>query len=289
MPGILRPIDNIQSKTSRYDRLSAGLTAMVLLCGFVVSCMFLIWLTSVFRFDQPSVTQFIDDNPGEDGNDKPEGFEDDDHQPGVEDFPEIETPQLAEALEAVTNAVSTVQANSEHVSGDAAVQGKGNGYGSREGGTSGSGSGLPDYKRWKIQFEVDDIQLYKKLLDHFEIHIGVVPAEPPNVWRIANVSKQPQIINSNRKKEGKTLRFQHRRPLLRKWDSKIAKDAGVDVERNAILVQFYSPQLRTQIRRIEAEFLAGVDRKISDVRKTNIHVEPSAVGFQFVIKNCEYQ
>ncbi len=289
MPAILRPTDNIQTKTSRYDRLSAALTAMVLLCGFVVSVMFLIWLTSVFQFEQPTVTQFNDDNPGEDGNDKPEGFEDDDHEPGVEDFPEIETPQLAEALEAVTNAVSTVQANSEHVSGDAAVQGKGGGYGSRDGGPSGTGSGLPDYKRWKIQFEVDDIQVYKKLLDHFEIHIGVVPADPPNLWRIANVSKQAQVINSNREKESKTLRFQHRRPLLRKWDAQLAKNAGVNVERDSVLVQFYSSQLRSQIRQIEAEYLAGVDRQVSDVRKTNIGVEPSGGGFQFVVKNCEYQ
>ena len=91
--------------------------------GFLVAVLFLIWLTSVFKFERNVAPPFVPATIGDDGNDKPEGFEDDALDPGVEDFAEVETPQLAEALEAVSNAVSTIRANSEHVSGEAAVSG----------------------------------------------------------------------------------------------------------------------------------------------------------------------
>lgn len=121
---IKRPVDSVESKTSAYDRLSSGLTAMILLVGFLVTVLFIIWFTSVFKFERNVAPPFVPATIGDDGNDKPEGFEDDELDPGVEDFAEVETPQLAEALEAVSNAVSTIRANSEHVSGDAAVMGR---------------------------------------------------------------------------------------------------------------------------------------------------------------------
>lgn len=286
---LIRTLDSVQSKTSNYDRLSAALTSLVMLIGFVVTCLFLIWLTSVFNFDQRAATPFLDNNPGEDGNDKPEGFEDDELEPGVEDFPEIETPALAEALEAVSDAVSTVQANSEHVSGDAAVMGKGGGYGSRDGGPSGSGDGIPDYKRWKISFEVNDVETYKRLVDHFEIHVGVVSPDSEDIWRVSNVSGRAQVSESNRKAEAKILHVKHSKPRLRNWDFDIAKDAGVPISKRSVLVQFYTPALRTNIRRLEAEYLAQADRELRDVRKTFIRVEPTSGGFEFTIDRCEYR
>ncbi|QEG20637.1 hypothetical protein [Mariniblastus fucicola] len=285
---ITRPIDRVESKTSAYDRLSAWLTALITLVGFLVTMLFLIWLTSVFKFERNVAPPFVPATIGEDGNDKPEGFEDDELDPGVEDFAEVDTPQLAEALEAVSNAVSTIRANSEHVSGDAAVMGKGGGYGSREGGPSGSGDGIPDYKRWKIVYEVDNKDTYKDQLDYFNIQIGVIPAVGETVYRISNVSKRGQVTQTSREKEKKSLLFSHAKLRMKKWDQEIAASLNIDTS-GATMAQFYDQQTRFTIAKAEDDYLKSVDRELKEVRRTNIRVEADGGGFKFTIVNCEFQ
>ncbi len=288
MSMIYKPVDKVQSRTSGYDRLSAWLTAMIMLVGFLVATLFLIWLTSVFKFDSNVAPPFVPANIGEDGNDKPEGFEDDELDPGVEDFAEVETPQLAEALEAVSNAVSTIRANSEHVSGDAAVMGKGGGFGSREGGPAGSGKGIPDYKRWKIVYEVDNKDTYKKQLDFFNIHVGIVNSVPEDIWRISEVSKRARVQKTTRADEAKSLRFSHAKIRMKKWDQEIARKAGVSTD-GVLMVQFYPQNTRLMIAKAEDDFLKGSGRELKDVRRTNIKVEADGAGFKFTIVSCIYK
>lgn len=286
---IQRPIDKVESRTSAYDRLSSALVALILLIGFLVSTLFLIWLTTVFHFDNNVAVALQPNNPGDDGNDKPEGFEDDELDPGVEDFPEIETPALAEALEAVTDAVSSIQANSEHVSGDSAVMGAGGGYGSREGGTPGTGTGIPDYKRWKISYEVDDINTYKQQLDFFGIEIGVVASQSEDIWRIGNLSTRPVVKTSSRSLEDKTLRFSHIKARMKRWDRNIAKDAGAPSDSSVSMVQFYPEDTRGLITNTEAQYLKSINRKLDDVRRTNIKVEQDGGGFKFTVVDCAFK
>lgn len=285
---ITRPVDRVESKTSAYDRLSAWLTALIMLVGFLVTVLFIIWFTSVFKFERNVAPPFVPATIGDDGNDKPEGFEDDELDPGVEDFAEVETPQLAEALEAVSNAVSTIRANSEMVSGDAAVMGKGGGYGSREGGPSGSGKGIPDYKRWKIVYEVDNKDVYKQQLDFFNIRIGVIEPVGEKIYQISNVSKRVDVYETSRTKEEKSLHFYHAKKRMKKWDQEISQRAGVNTS-GALMVQFYSEDTRFKIAKAEDDYLKSVGRELQDVRRTNIKVIPSGGGFMFKIQNCVYK
>jgi len=288
MSVIIRPKGGAEFKTSGYDRLSAALTAMILLVGFVVATLFLIWLTSVIRFDSNVATPFKATDVGDDGNDKPEGFEDDQLDPGVEDFAEVETPQLAEALEAVSNAVSSIRANSEKVSGDAAVQGKGSGYGSRDGGPSGTGDGVPEHKRWKISYEVDNQQTYRRQLDFFGIEIGVVEPVGERIFRISGVSAKPQATESSREKESRSLRFSHSKPRMKRWDQEIGQSARVETTGN-LMVQFYNDNTRNLIAKAEDDYLKSVGRVLSEVRRTNIKIiDDGNGGFAFSIDSCQY-
>lgn len=285
---IKRPVDSVQSKASAYDSLSAWLTALIMLVGFLVTILFIIWFTSVFKFERSVAPPFVPATMGDDGNDKPEGFEDDELDPGVEDFAEVETPQLAEALEAVSNAVSTIRANSEHVTGDAAVMGKGTGYGSREGGPSGSGDGIPEHKRWKIVYEVDNKDTYKKQLDFFAIRIGVVNPVSDKIYQLGNLSRRTQVVETNREKEAKSLYFAHSKMRMKKWDQEISQKAGVNTN-GALMVQFYSEKARLAIAKAEDDFLKGVGKELKEVRRTNIKVVVDGSGFKFDIVNCEYR
>lgn len=285
---ITRHVDNVETKASSYDRLSAGLTAMILLVGFFVATLFLIWLTSIIRFDSNVATPFEAADIGDNGNDKPEGFEDDALDPGVEDFAEVDTPQLAEALEAVSNAVSTIRANSEHVSGDAAVMGKGGGYGSRQGGPSGTSDGVPAHERWKIVYEVDSQQVYKEQLDFFNIQIGVIEPVGDRVFRVSNVSKGGKAVQRAREQERKSLHFAHSKLRMKRWDEEFCRAAGVTTAGN-LLVQFFDGNTKNLIAKAEDDYLKSVGRELKDVRRTNIKVVPKGSGFEFLIENCQYR
>ncbi len=52
--------------------------------------------------------------------------------------------------------------------------GKGGGFGSREGGPGTGGDGIPEYKRWIINYESENIDTYAKQLSFFNIDVGVI-------------------------------------------------------------------------------------------------------------------
>ena len=272
---------------SSYDRLSAILIACIAIIGFMTTILFLIWLTTNVDYSAP--TQLADITEiGDTGDEKPEGFEDDAFEPGVEEFPEVEIPQLAQAIEAVTDAVSSVRANSEKVSGDAAQMGKGKGFGAREGGPGGGGGeGLPEFKRWKINYEAADIETYKKQLSFFGIDIGVVRRDNDDVFRISDPAGKAEVIKSTRANE-KNLFFAHIKRRMMRWDESIAASVGVDSQ-DANLIQFYPDKARVRIRAQEAQFLAKDQRKLADIRQTIIKLATLNEGFDFVVEDVVYR
>ena len=103
-----KPKINVETKSSIYDRVNAILIAALVLFGFLFAVLFLIWVTTVVDFSGPSGihVELTGETPGEE---KPKGEADDAEDPGVEEYPEVETPQLANALEAVADSVSSIQ------------------------------------------------------------------------------------------------------------------------------------------------------------------------------------
>ena len=271
---------------SSYDKLSAILIAAITIIGFMTTILFLIWLTTDVDYTAPTQGVEITDI-GDPGDEKPEGFEDDAFEPGVEEFPEIDVPQLAQSIEAVTDAVSSVRANSEKVSGDAAQMGKGKGFGAREGGPGGGGDGIPEFKRWKINYEASDIDTYKKQLSFFDIDIGVIRRDSDDVYRIKDPGAKMEVVKSSREQE-KSLYFAHIQRRMMRWDEAIASTAGVNTV-GANLIQFYPEKARSRIRAQEAQFLAKDGRKLPDIRQTIVKLATLNDGFDFVVEDVLYR
>lgn len=277
----------VETNVSSYDLLNAFLLSAIMMFGTFATILFLIWYTSLERDAGPEV--FVEQPFSEDsGDSKPEGVADDELEPGVEDFPEIETPQLAMALEAVTDAVSAIRANTDAVSGDALLQGRGGGAGSRDGGGIGPGTGIPEYKRWVINYESTDIDQYADQLSFFNIDIGVVKSDSNAIFRIRDAGNNAKLIDSNREQEQKTLRFSHKQRRMKRWDQVIGKRAGANTD-NSLLCQFYPESTRKIIRQVEAQALAEKGRKLSDVRQTILKVQPAGNGFEFVVLDFNYR
>ena len=275
-----------ETKVSGYDMLSAILIASITIIGFMTSILFLIWLTTDVDYTAP--TQGVEITEiGDPGDEKPEGFEDDAFEPGVEEFPEVDVPQLAQSIEAVTDAVSSVRANSEKVSGDASQMGKGKGFGAREGGPGGGGDGIPEFKRWKINYEASDIETYKKQLSFFDIDIGVIRRDSDDVYRIKDPGAKLEVVKSSRENE-KSLYFAHIQKRMMRWDEAIASTAGVNTG-GANLIQFYPEKARSRIRAQEAQFLAKDGRQLPDIRQTIVKLATLGDGFDFVVEDVLYR
>ena len=279
----------VETSVSGYDIVNAFLISSIVVIGTLVSILFLIWLTMLMsNRSAPDPGVLVETSFGDE---KPEGFEDDIYEPGVEEFPEVDVPQLADAIEALTEAVSSVEAAIEARDGDAAEMGRGKGFGSREGGPgSGNFRGIPDYKRWKIEYDTPDQQTYASQLSFFGINIGVISKRSNDIVMLADPGNAPRTIRSERTAEGKVLYFVHEKQQLRKWDQFLVKKNGIDFNKSdQFTVQFYSPETRVMLRQIEAQHLANKGIQLVDVLKTRFKVVSDGGGFKFRIVSVDHK
>lgn len=280
-----KPKFNVETKSSSYDRVNAFLVAGLVMLGFLFAVLFLIWVTSVVDFSQRTEGPLIVD-PGDKGEDKPKGEADDAEDPGVEEFPEVDTPQLANALEAVADSISSVQGALEKRSGSAAQMGKGSGFGSREGG-GGGGGGTPEYKRWIINFSAANPQTYAKQLSFFKIDIGVVSETKQSIRRLVDPAGAKRVINSNRKTEAKSVYFVHKKQRFLAWDRVLAGESGIDTD-DSLTVQFYPDETRLLIRTAEAKKLQEAGKTVPDVKNTILKVVPDGSNYKFEVTEFIY-
>ncbi len=281
------PILNVETEVSRFDSINAMLIASVGIFGLLAAILFMIWLTTAFDFSIQKIPLVLIP-VGESGDGKPLGELDDFLEPGVEEFPDVDEPQLAMALEAVTDSVSSVNGVLAERSGSSSQMGKGRGFGSREGGPGNGGGGVPEHKRWIIQYESDSIDTYAKQLSHFNIDIGVVDNLPNKIVRIHDPGGSVTVIQSTRESEAKTLRFIHKKPSLQRWDKTLATRQNVSLE-DATTCQFYPELTRQKIRLVEALALQAAGKTLIEVRNTTLKVEPEGDGFVFKVVDILYR
>ncbi len=281
-----KPKINVETKSSIYDRVNAILIAALVMFGFLFAVLFLIWVTTVVDFSGPSGihVELTGETPGEE---KPKGEADDAEDPGVEEYPEVETPQLANALEAVADSVSSIQGALEKRSGSAKQMGRGSGFGSREGGGSG-GDGIPEYKRWIINYSAADTDTYAKQLSFFSIDIGVVSESKQSIKRLVDPGGARRVISSDRKTEAKNIYFVHKKQRFLAWDRALAERAAIDTKA-ALTVLFYNDQTRQIIRVVEATKLKELGKTLADVKNTIFKVVPSGNGYKFEVTDIIYR
>ena len=282
-------IVNVETGVSRYDLLSGAMSAAIALFGFLATILFLIWLTTAFKFDREVEANNV---PWDSyGDEKPEGYEDDVLEPGVEEFPEIEEPALKDSLEAVTDALSSVSASLAAIDGDSPVVGSGSGAGSTDGGEgTGNSDVVPEHSRWKIEYASDNIGTYADQLSYFRIDIGVVSINSNEIVRVKDPGGELRTENSNRAREAKakSLYFGHAKKKLKRWDVRLASQAGVNLAGGDVF-QFYPNETRVLLRSAEAAYVATKNHTIQDIGKTFFRIVPAGNGFAFEVSSMQFR
>jgi len=292
-----RPVDvdrNLQgeytldTRTSTYDKFNAFLISSITIVGTLVFLGILIWLT-LFEWGTPTRTVAMEEMIG--NEDRPEGVADDWQEPGVEEFPEVEQPQLADAIEALTDAVSSVRAQVEEYDGNAVKMGTGTGLGDERERGSGRGNAraIPEAQRWRIQYSAKTLGEYAKQLEYFEVELGAVSKTTARIDLISNLmASKPSLSFTDRSSE-KRLYFSYRASRLKKWDQFLAKKAGVGDITQRIIVQFYEEPVRAQLRQLEKERFTSDGKSLMEVKKTHFRVRPKGNGFEYYVHRIEYR
>lgn len=277
----------VETRVSSYDKLNAILLSLLVLVGLFVALLFFMWLTSNYK--PPAIvteTNFLIGDPGEE---KPEGVADDVLEPGVEEFPEVETPQLADALLAVTNSVSTILARNEQRDGNAAQMGRGRGLGSRDGG-GGGGQGWPS---WNIEFEAKDRKSYYGQLSFFKIELGAIHKVNNNVYRLSDPGGAASVRESSRgnEKANRTVLFSHRIRKLEDWDKELLRKSSSSLARldDYLVGQIYPQELINLLRGVETAYAKSKGHEIAEVRATKFKVVPGGPGWQLEVTEQTYR
>lgn len=275
----------VETTVSRYEQVSSFLVAAVILFGFAVLILFLIWLTQVIKFGPREIKmETIEELLG--NNNNPEGLEQDFEEPGVEELPDVQEPQLADALEAMTDAVSTQRAAIEAIDGNVEEMGSGRGVGDNRDPGPGSGNTkmVPEWERWEIRYSTSSPAEYGKQLDFFNIELGALSKDTPDIGYASSLGQSKPATRRGRRNEEKRVYFSYGDSILRKWDSQFLAAAGV-ATRGRLLVQFYPQATRSQLLSIEKDYLGN--RSLQDVLKTIFGVRSTGSGFEYYVMDMK--
>ncbi|MCA9121455.1 MAG: hypothetical protein H6822_16180 [Planctomycetaceae bacterium] len=285
----MRP-DTSQMHVSRFDQVASLVVALLIMVGVAVVGMFIIWLTATLVFVPRSVpVKLVENVPGR--GDHAEGFERDLEAPGMEEMPELAEPQLEVAMEAMTEAVSSVAAAMDSVSmpSDATSKGEGGMGDSRPPGPLGEGDNIiPRWERWEIRFESSSETAYARQLDAFKIELGAAGGGKKNVDYARNLSKgKPDVYSGPGDKEQR-LYMTWRGGNLQKFDQNLLRKAGVNIT-NRLLMQFYPEEVEDQLAWIEKEHADKQGKVLAEYLKTVFELKPKGSGWEFVVAEMRFR
>lgn len=272
------------TKTSWYDRIAGALTTGVLVFGVMATLLFMMWFTSFAPKNADlvvnDVTPLI---PGDPGEEKPLGVEDDILEPGVEEFYEVEEAQLADAVEAVTDAPSRFRGLNAAVDGNSDKMGKGRGKGAIGGG--GNGGGGKGYERWQIDYESESFSVYLDQLNAFGVQLGAVHKVLDEIDLLFDLRSNPQARPVKRSEE-KRVYFVHASGRLRTFDLRLAKQAGVNPN-GKIMVQFYPKETAAKLAELEQAEATKRGLELSQIRRTIFKVRPAGSSYEYYVADVQ--
>lgn len=281
-------IPRVETRVSAYDRVSGTLLALVVFFALIALSLFMLWLTRVITFaPTPSKVFPIDDLKGRGENAQGVGREFE--EPGVEELADVQEPQLADAMEAVSQTPSPVAGQVQAIDGNAAQMGTGKGLGdSRASGPGGDGNAdaIPPHERWEINYTTSSLRAYAAQLDHFKIELGAVHRSKSDIEYAKNLSQpKPDRDFGSRGDEGR-IYFSHLNKQLREFDRQLLQKAGIDTS-GKLIVQFYPAETTQLLLNAERQALGG--KPWESLLKTIFGVRGSGSSYEYYVIRQEFR
>ena len=282
-------IPHVETKVSVYDRVSGMLVALVIFFGLIALALFALWLTRVITIKPtPSKVFTIDELKGR--GEHAEGVARDFEDPGVEELADVQEPQLADAMEAVTEAASTRMGRVQAMDGNAAQMGTGTGLGdSRASGPGGEGNAdaLAPHERWEINYSTSSVRAYATQLDFFGIELGAVHRSKSDITYAKALSKPKPDTRTGYRDEEDRVYFSHLNKTLREYDRQLLEKARPGITKGRLLVQFYPASTYKLL--LDAEGRAKGNKPWESLRRTVFKVTGSGGSYAFEVVSQEFR
>ena len=268
-------------RVSAYDRVAGVLISLLVIVGFGVLVLVLLWLAS--RAMTGSVTppvELLEERPA--GGDTL-GTSNELEEPGVEEFAEMEAPQLADTLAAVTTVVTTQQAALEDLMGASDAVGTGSGEGSRQAiGSGGDGNVnvVPRWERWKIRYATGSVTQYARQLDFFGVELAALGGGRDGVVYAAGLANGNPTTREGTGEDEQRLRFTWEKGTLQEFDRHLLAAAGVDVS-GRIVAQFMPAEIENRLAILERDHSEG--RDLEEIHRTVFGVQSAGDGYEFYV------
>jgi hypothetical protein len=277
-------------RVSAYERVASLLVALLVLVGFSVTVIVLLWLARrAMAVNRPVPVDLVAEEGSRD--DPALGVAEELEEPGVEELAELDRPQLADTLAAVTTAVSTQAGALDENFGNADVMGSGRGRGGRRGqgdGGDGDRDVIPRWHRFKLPFG-GTLAEYARQLDFFEIELGVVTALDDTSVVVDYASKLSTAAPVKRRgaaDEDQRLYFTEQDLQLRDYQKQLLAKAGIAAN-STIIAMFIPAAVDQELARLELERANG--RPIEEIRRTVFGIKPVGDNYSFYVMSQEYR
>ncbi|MBL8853182.1 MAG: hypothetical protein JNK57_04320 [Planctomycetaceae bacterium] len=271
---VARPVLLVQTRVSKYDRVSGGLAAGVVVSGILTVVLATIWLAQLnqARTIPDSLVMFATET----SNQVEVAGEVD--EPLAEELVELQSPELLDAVEKV-DVVSTVRAN-EGTSADRRGQG-----------IDGKPTWIIEHnhpaQRWQMVFAVDTLAGYSSLLDYLGVELAGVERSSQNVVYMKNFAGETQIRVGEKRSE-RRIYFMHNLPQLREWDLSLLRQTGLDQMGNRIPLHFYPVSLINRLYEMETDQIRQDGQKISNVKRTTFRIVATTDRHELELSEIEY-
>jgi hypothetical protein len=278
----------VDLRVSAYERVASLLVALLVILGFLVFALFLMWWAKrAIAANRPVEIKVAEELGGR--GDQAQGLARELEEPGVEELADVETPQLADTLAAVTTAVTLQSATIDELLGEADAMGRGRGQGdNRSAGPGGDGDAkvIPRWDRWEIRFAASRIEQYAQQLDFFGIELAAMGGGQADVVYASHLSRNMPVKRTGSGADENRLRFGWKAGRLQEFDRQLLAKAGVDVH-GRVVVQFASQALESELARLELE--QAQERDVSEIRKTVFGVESVGNGYALFVQRQDYR
>jgi len=279
-----------QMRTTKYDQASGMLVALLLLIGFAVVTMFLIWASKqVWFVRRPVAVSMVEPEPGGGGNGAP--MTNDLQEPVPEEIEQVEDPPIDVTIEAITEVVTIQAAVADDIK--PMYQGRGQGRGTGDGrgvGPGGDGDAdiIPRWERWVIKYSSDSTDSYARQLDAFGIELGAVGGADggQNLDSAGKfTSGSPQRKSAPAANE-KRLYMTWRNGALQEADLELMARAGVNTK-GRIVMQLYPKEIEDLLATLEKQRSGG--RDVREILKTVFVVKGKGGKYEFEVTDQFYR
>ena len=287
-----REEERAKLRINRFDIVTSFFMSLILFIGTFVAILFIIWITSRWSFPPRPLEAIIEEPAGRGPN--PEGFERDFEPPGAEEVEELMEPTLAETLEAVTDAVSTVAASLTTTDSNSPASTQGTGAGdSRPPGPMGEGADIiPRFERWELRFTARDMKSYAVQLDHYKIELAAIGGSIQGVDIANNLSGSPRkrLVTDTKSADAMRLYFMWNSPSpLMQYDRQLLQQAGVQLQ-NRSMLKFIPQELENQLAHIELDYAKERGHQsVTEIAKTIFESKPAGSGYEFEVISQRYR